>query len=79
MCGKGGAGAGQCIWANEFEIGVLAERLNLAFLILDMQGCHRFVLENFGWIQILIKLRFGFNINKIRTDNFFILKALLLS
>jgi len=38
VCGKGGAGAGQCIWANEFEIGVLAERLNLAFLILDMQA-----------------------------------------
>ncbi|XP_023322549.1 uncharacterized protein LOC111696962 [Eurytemora carolleeae] len=37
VCGKG-AGAGHCIWANEFEIGVLCNKLGLSCLIVDMQA-----------------------------------------
>jgi len=33
-----GAGAGQCIWANEFEIRVVCSALNIICLILDMQA-----------------------------------------
>ena len=32
-----GAGAGQCLWANEFEIRVVSSALNIICLILDMQ------------------------------------------
>jgi len=32
-----GAGAGQCIWANEFEIRIVCTALNIICLILDMQ------------------------------------------
>jgi len=37
VTGKG-AGAGQCLWANEFEIGVLCRILKLTCLIVDMQA-----------------------------------------
>ena len=33
-----GAGAGNCLWANEFEIGAICRALGLACLILDLQA-----------------------------------------
>ena len=73
VCGKG-AGAGQCIWANEFEIGVLSNKLDLALLIVDMQEgvytiyyrvtSHTF-FQCFGsgsvWIRFTLVSRIRFN------------------
>lgn len=33
-----GAGAGQCLWANEWEIGVVCKALNIVCLIIDNQA-----------------------------------------
>jgi len=33
-----GAGAGHCLWANEFEIGVICKALNINCLILDLEA-----------------------------------------
>merc|ERR1711931_554895 len=33
-----GAGAGQCLWANEFEIGVVCSALRIVCLIIDNQA-----------------------------------------
>merc|ERR550517_622599 len=46
VSGKGGAGAGHCMWANEWEIGVVCRKLGLTCLVLDQQAKdpdHRFV------------------------------------
>jgi len=33
-----GAGAGQCLWANEWEIGLVCSKLNIVCLIIDNQA-----------------------------------------
>jgi len=46
VSGKAGAGAGHCMWANEWEIGVVCRKLALTCLVVDQQAKdpdHRFV------------------------------------